>query len=239
MPRPHEQWTVLPHGPLTNFDDDILTVQGDLTMPLGHFPRRMTVVRLADRRLVVFSAIALDDTEMRWLEQWGRPAFLVVPSPIHRIDAKPWKERYPRMFVVAPAGARAQAEEVVPVDATSVDFGDPSVRLVTVPGTDEREAALEVRRNGGTTLVINDLIWNLEPRGGVGGLVRKVAGMQSEAPHIPPFVEKRAVRDRLALADQLERWASDPALRRILVSHGEEIVEPRAALQHIAEGLRS
>ena len=31
-------------------------------------PRRMTVVRLTDSRLVVFSAIALDDDEMAGLE---------------------------------------------------------------------------------------------------------------------------------------------------------------------------
>jgi len=34
-------------------------------MPLMDQPRRMTVVRLNDSRLVVFSAIALDEDEMR------------------------------------------------------------------------------------------------------------------------------------------------------------------------------
>ena len=157
----------------------------------------------------------------------------------HRLDARIWKERYPEMFVVAPAGARQQAEEVVHVDATSVDFGDPTVRLVVVPGTGEGEAALEIRRNEGTTLVLNDLVWNLEPRAGVVGLVRQLAGMQRAQPHIPPFIEKLGgIRDRHALADQLERWANDPALRRILVSHGEEIAEPGPALAAIVRTLR-
>lgn len=238
MPRPHATWTVLPHSPLTHIDDDILTVQGDMKMPLGHFPRRMTVVRLANHRLVVFSAIALDDSEMRWLETWGRPAFLVVPSALHRLDAKVWKERYPEMFVVAPEGARAQAEEVVTVDATSVDFGDPTVRFLPLPGTGAWDSALEVRRNGGTTLIINDLIWNLEARSGVIGLMREVAGMQREHPHIPPFIMKMSGNDRTSLADQLEQWANDETLRRVLVSHGEEIVEPRPALRAIVASLR-
>src|SRR5260221_11523388 len=136
--KPFRDWTVLPHGKLTQVDDGVLTVVGDLHMPVGDFPRRMTVVRLDDGRLVVYSAIALDEAEMQALERFGTPAFLVVPSPIHRMDAHISKTRYPSMLVVAPAGARAKVEKVVHVDATEVDLGDPSVRLVSVPGTKQR-----------------------------------------------------------------------------------------------------
>jgi hypothetical protein len=34
-------------------------------MPVGNITRRMTVVRLRDGKLVIFSAIALDEVEMR------------------------------------------------------------------------------------------------------------------------------------------------------------------------------
>jgi len=57
MPKPFESWTVLPHGKLTEIDDGLLTVDGQLPMPVGDFPRRMTVARLRDGRLVVYSAI--------------------------------------------------------------------------------------------------------------------------------------------------------------------------------------
>lgn len=239
MTQLHTEWIVLPHGPVTHFDDDIATVQGDLSMPLGHFPRRMTVVRLGDERLVVFSAIALEDHEMQWLERWGRPAFLVVPSALHRIDAKAWKDRYPSMRVITPPGARAKVAEVVHVDDTSVDFGDPSVRFVVVPGTNEGEAALEVERHGGTTLVVNDVVWNLSHRAGLSGWVLGVVGVTHETPHLPRFVEKLSVHDARALADQLDAWAALPRLRRVLVSHGEEITtEPAEALRRIAQHLR-
>ena len=59
MPKPFTEWTVLPHGKLSRLDDNLLSVTGDLPMPVGNFPRRMTVVRLHDGRLVVYSAIAL------------------------------------------------------------------------------------------------------------------------------------------------------------------------------------
>lgn len=83
----------------------MLTVTGDIHMPLMHLPRRMTVVRRHDGRLVVFSAIALHEDEMAELEAWGTPTFLIVPSNKHRLAAKIWKDRYPAMQVVTPQGA--------------------------------------------------------------------------------------------------------------------------------------
>src|SRR6476660_110926 len=116
MTQPIQRWKVLPHGKLSEIDDDILTVVGEIHMPLMDLPRRMTVVRLTDSRLVVWSAIALDEDEMVALEAYGRPAYLIVPSDKHRLDAKIWKDRYPELRVVAPEGARAVVATVVRVD---------------------------------------------------------------------------------------------------------------------------
>jgi len=145
MTKPFQQWTVLPHGKLVQIDENILTVVGEIHMPLMDLPRRMTVVRLTDATLVVFSAIALDEDEMSALEAYGRPAVLIVPSDKHRLDAKTWKDRYPKIQVVAPEGARAKVEEVVQVDTVTPRLDDPNVQFVTVPGTRGREAALVVR----------------------------------------------------------------------------------------------
>ena len=75
MTRPFQEWKVLPHGKLSQIDDNILTVVGEISMPLMDLPRRMTVVRLNDSRLVIFSAIALEEDEMAALEAYGRPAY--------------------------------------------------------------------------------------------------------------------------------------------------------------------
>ena len=128
MAKPFSEWTVLPHGRLTRIDDNLLSVTGELHMPpMGQVERRMTILRLSDGRLVVYSAIALHEAEMSALLRFGTPAYLVVPNPIHRMDAKIWKDRFPTMKVIAPAGARRKVEEIVPVDGTDVDFGDSSV----------------------------------------------------------------------------------------------------------------
>ena len=144
MTQSYTHWQVLPHGKLTAIDEGVLTVVGQIRMPLMNLPRRMTLVRLNDSRLVVWSAIALDEQEMATLEAFGHPAFLIVPNDHHRLDARAWKDRYPQMQVVAPEGSRAKVEEVVPVDTTAPNFGDPRIEFVTVAGTRDREAALSV-----------------------------------------------------------------------------------------------
>jgi hypothetical protein len=223
MTKPFEKWTVLPHGKLTEVDEGLLTVVGDFHMPLGDFPRRMTVARVDDGRLVIYSAIALHEDEMRQLERYGTPAVLVVPGVMHRMDAKPWRERYPAMIVVAPPGARARVEGAVHVDSTALELDDPRVRLITVPGTADRESALVVERASGTTLVVNDVIWNVAHRGGLRGWLWKKAHLTSDAPTIPGFVVKKAIKNRGAFGKQLERWANIEDLRRIIVSHGDII----------------
>jgi hypothetical protein len=238
MPKPFEEWTVLPHGKLTKIDDDVLTVTGTLHMPLGDYPRRMTVVRLSDGRLVIYSAIALDEREMHALESYGTPAFLIVPGDIHRLDAKIWRDRYPNLLVVTPPGAREKVEQAVHVDATDVDFADPFVRFVAVPGTEGHEAALLIERPSGATLVVNDLIWNLDDRPGFGGWIMKVAGFTGTTAHIPPLVDFKLIKDKPALRAQLEAWSRVEGLERIVVSHGDIVTrEPRAVLHRLAESL--
>lgn len=238
MAKTFDKWTVLPHGKLTQIEPNLLTVVGDLPMPLGEFPRRMTVARLRDGGLVIFSAIALDEPEMAQLEAFGTPSYLVVPGDIHRMDAKAWKDRYPALCVIAPPGAREKVQEVVAVDETSADFGDDSVRLLTVPGTENHEAALVVKSASGTTLVVNDLIWNVHSTPGFGGFVFRLMGFTKPDPQIPSIIKLRAIKDKPALREQLERWAQISDLNRIIVSHGE-IVEhdPGSVLHGLASEL--
>lgn len=238
MAKPFKEWTVLPHGKLSRINDDILTVTGDLHMPMGDFPRRMTVVRLADGRLVIWSAIALHEDEMMQLQQFGHPAFLVVPNEIHRMDAKIWKDRYPAMIVVTPEGSRKKVAEIVTVHETSVDFGDPRVRFLTVAGTEGHESALEVHSEEGTTLVVNDLIWNVENRPGFGGWIFRAIGATGDEPKISKVVQLSLIKDKPALKAQLEAWASLPRLLRILPSHGSAITDdPPATLRRLAADL--
>ena len=238
MSRPLQQWKVLPHGKLSEVDENILTVTGDIRMPMMSLPRRMTVVRLNGSRLIVFSAIALNEDEMTRLEAYGRPAFLIVPSDKHRLDAKPWKNRYPAMQVVAPEGARAKVEDVVPVDTVAPEFDDPNVQFVAVPGTRGHEAALVVRTPNGTTLVLNDLVGNIRSEPGSRSWLLQLAGFAGKEAQIPRVVKMVMIKDANALRAQLMQWAEIESLKRILVSHGSPIDQnPRQTLRDLAGSL--
>jgi hypothetical protein len=231
------EWKVRPHGPLTSVDDKVLTVTGELHMPM-EFERRMTVVRLSGARLAIFSAISLDEAEMIALEVHGQPAFLIVPNGAHRLDAGAWKERYPSIVVVAPEGAREDVEKKVHVDTSEPDFGDPDVDFITVDGTDAQEAALLVRSDDGPILVLNDLIANLRGQSGIGGWFLRRMGFAGDEPHIPAPIRMRIVEDKAKLRGQLLRWADMPALRCIIVSHGAPIEEhPAQVLRELAASL--
>jgi len=235
---PFQQWTVLPHGKMVQIDENILTVVGEIHMPLMDLQRRMTVVRLSDANLVIFSAIALDEEEMSALEGYGRPAYLIVPSDKHRLDAKTWKDRYPEIQVVAPEGARAKVNEAVPVDTVTPRFDDPNVQFVTVPGTRDREAALVVRTPNGTSLVLNDVVGNIRDAAGFGGWLLHLAGFAGKDAQIPAVVKMAVIENTKALRSQLLQWAEIDSLVRVLVSHGSPIEDnPRQVLRELAESL--
>jgi hypothetical protein len=152
---------------------------------------------------------------MAELEAYGRPAYLIVPSDKHRLDAKIWKVRYPEMRVVAPEGARAKVEQIVPVDTTAPRFDDPSLHFVTVPGTRDHEAALVVGTPNGTTLVLNDVVGNIQNATGFGGWLLHLAGFAGKDAQIPKVVKMAMIEDTKALRAQLLQWAEIESLGRI------------------------
>ena len=79
----------------------------------------------------------------------------------HRLDTKPWKRRYPKAKVLCAPGARKAVEQVIAVDATTDVLDDLTVVFEKVPGVGEKEAALIVRRDRGTTLIVNDILANV------------------------------------------------------------------------------
>lgn len=240
MAKFNDTWKVGPHGPVEELDDGILTVAGDIRMPLGNFPRRMTVVALNGRRTAIWSAMPLREPDMRRIEAMGDPAFLIVPGIGHRLDIKPWKERYPQAKIVCAPGARDAVEEVLPVDATSDVLDDPSVQLETVPGVRQKEAALLVRRDARLTLIVNDILANVRHPRGIGAhIMARLLGFGVKRAKIPWLSKRMFVEDSKALAAAFSKWADDPALARVVVSHGDVIEQaPRDVLRRVATDLQ-
>jgi hypothetical protein len=111
------------------------------------------------------------------------------------------------MRVHCPAGARPRVERVVRVDGTYEDFaGDAAVRPDHVDGIRDAEGVIRVASEDGTTLVFNDILFNMPHLGGLGGLFVRFIG-SSGGPRVSRTGRFFLLRDARALA----RDASSPS----------------------------
>ena len=236
MAKALSHWKVSPHSPLRALEPDLWWVEQPL--PPTPLHRVMTVARRQDGRLVIHNGVALDETDMKTLEAAGEPGFLIVPNRHHRQDARIFKDRYPRIQVVAPRGTRAAVAQVVPGDITCEQFpGDEAVRYEPLDGTGEQEGVMIVTSPAGTSVVLNDAVFNMPHPPGLGGLIGRLMG-SSGGPRVTRLTRLLVVKDRPAFRAHLERLAALPALRRVIVSHHEIIdQDPATTLRQVAATL--
>ncbi len=227
-----DKWQVHPHKPLEKLEANLWRVEGDLPGSKGR--RVMTIAKLEDGRLVIHNGIALEEDLMKEIEAFGEPAFLVVPNGYHRLDAKIYKQRYPKLKVLAPAGGRKKVEQVVPVDAVYDGAIDDTVRLDHLRGLKDAEGVMIVKHGAKTTLVLNDAIYNMPKIGGVMGFMLAPTGEAA----VPRIMRWFVIKDRRAFRSHLEELAKTPGLERVIVSHGRVIGEnPRGTLEAAASRL--
>ncbi|HEX7603389.1 MAG TPA: hypothetical protein VF316_17340, partial [Polyangiaceae bacterium] len=176
------------------------------------------------------------DAAMKEIEAWGEPAFLLVPNGYHRIDARRFKDRYPAIKVLAPAGSRKRIEEKVQVDGSYEDYpADADVEVVNMEGVNHAEGAMLVHSKSGTTVAITDAIFNMPHAPGFGGFLVKHIFASSGGPKLSRLARMALVKDKAAFRAQLEKFAEIPDLVRVLVAHHEPIDhEPKEALRKVA-----
>ena len=238
MAKVKTSWDVLPHLPIERLEPNLWRVQGSLR-GMG-VKRVMTLVRLDDGRIVVHSAIALDDDAMAEIEAWGRPAVLLVPNGFHRLDAPAWVVRYPDLDVRCPRGARSKVEAVVRVDGDYTDFdGGETLKIETLDGIAAAEGVLIVRSPSGATLVFNDALFNMPHGRGLAGWIFRYVTASTGGPRVSRVFRWFAVKDRTAFAAHFDRLADTPDLIRIIVSHHRMITDrPSETLRAVAASLR-
>jgi hypothetical protein len=233
MPKAFDKWQVFPHRPIEKLEANLWRVEGDL--PNANGTRVMTLAKLRDGSLLIHNGVALGDAEMAEIEAFGKPSVLVVPNGFHRLDSKIYKQRYPQVKVVCPAGARKKVEEVVKVDATYTDaLKDDDVRLTHLAGTRDREGVLEVKSGANATVVFNDCVNNLPKMGGLFGFLLAPTGQ----PCVPRLSRWIVVKDKPAFRAHLEKLAATPNLSRVIVSHGKMMTtQPGDILRTVASAL--
>jgi hypothetical protein len=213
------RWTVLAHEPIEKHSDSMWSVSGK--MPGGN-QRRMTIAKRSDGGLVIHNAIALGDAEMKDIEAFGKPAYLVVPNAFHRMDSVIYKQRYPELEVLCPETARKRVSEVVPVAGHMGEMPkDNVVDMFHIRGMKEREGAIVVRSNGKSALVFNDALLNLPKGGGVMNWFMAPTGTLS----VPRFSRWMLTKSAAELKEHLLELAKTPELTHLVPGHGDVIQE--------------
>ncbi len=211
---------------LQHIEEGLACVEAEL--PKGPLRRRMTLARRADGSVVVHNAMMLDEAGMREVEAFGEPRFLVVPNAWHRLDAPAYLRRFPKLRVFCPRAAAGRVGKVVPVAGGYDDFPeDEAVTVEHIRGTAEREGVMRVRPAGVTSLVFNDLVFNMNHMSGFQGRMLRWMG-SSGGPRVTPIGKFLLVRDAEEVSQHLLELSQLPMLSRLIIMHGD-IVEEEAS----------
>jgi hypothetical protein len=221
-------WVVRPHGKLERLAENLWWTWGSI--PGMSLKRSMVLAKRGDGDLVIHNAIALDEAGMRELEAIGTPRYMIVPNAGHRMDAPAFAHRYPNVQVFAPRGGREAVEKVVRVEGIYEDFpADGDVRLEMLSGVGDAEGAMIVRSKDGVTVVLNDAVFNMDrKRDPLGFFFTTLLG-SAPGPRVSRLVKLLFVKDKKALRQNLERFAQDPELVRLVVAHEKVAKGPDAA----------
>lgn len=198
--------------------------RADGWLPDKPVPIRMTVLQLADRRLVLHSALALPDEEARKLEALGPVAYIVVPNALHCTYARWATERFPRARVLAARAVLPRVRRHVawtePIEAVWDETLCRELDLAVIPGTRVGETVFLHRAS--RTLLVTDLLFNFAGRlQGALYWAMKLNGVADRAGMSRAY-RLLAVRDLdavLRAVDEIASWDFD----RLIMAHGRII----------------
>ncbi len=190
------------------------------------FSTRMTLIRLAEGKLVVHSPVAMTNALKREVDALGEVADIVAPNKIHYWWVRDWAEAYPKARVLSAPGVADRAKDRLPgnacvLDGAPVDGWGETLSYILVTGCFMSEAVLF--HHPSRTLILTDLIENFEPQriaSPLKRLVLRLAGILHPHGSMPRDMRLtfRGREDHLrAAVRHMMDW--NPA--RILLAHGK------------------
>ncbi len=182
---------------------------------------RMTVIRLADSRLLVHSPIAATPELVREVQALGTVAVLVAPNRLHHLFVGEWQRAFPEASLwVAPGLERKRPDLAIAGvlgDEPERGWAD-TVAQVFVAGMPWTNEVVFFHRPS-ATLVASDLAFNVGASS--PPLTRAIFWASGVYGRLSPTAfERLLVRDRPAFRRSLERILAWP-FERVVVAHGE------------------
>ena len=223
-----------PYAPLNQLKplaENIWIVDGPVVdmnyMGLFHlpFPTRMTVIRLADRRLVLHSPTELSDDLVGEIWELGEVAYLVSPNRIHYVHLNDWAKAFPNAQVWAAPGMRDQQPGVTVGHIFEQDgfpdWGDEIECFVIHGGY---MAEVEFFHRPSRSLILTDLIENFEEQrveGAALKLAMRCGGVMAPVGSLPRDLRLTfAGRYRAGLEAAVTAMVAR-APERVIIAHGQ------------------
>lgn len=190
-------------------------------------PVRMTILRLADKSLLIHSPTKYSVDLHKEIERLGPIVHFIAPNIAHWTYLEEWQRHVPQATTWAAPGLRQRAQVKKSVVRLDHDLSSQSpaawadeIDQVAVPGIGGFCEICFYHR-ASRTLILTDLVQNLEPRK-LSGLFRgmaRVAGVVAPAGKAPIYL-RAIVRLKGHAAKEAGRRlvAFDPAL--VIFAHG-------------------
>jgi hypothetical protein len=209
---------------LTALDDNLWEAEFPLRVAGVQLGHRMTVIRLADRQLMLHSPVPLADDLVRELQELGEVRYVVAPSCFHDLFLEPYFERFADATFCSVPGMSDQHPgmgfEVVLYDQFPKHWSEELEHILIggIPKINEVVFFHPASR----TLIVADLVFNIQSSSSwvtrTAMKLNRAYGKVTPSRHFKSFI-----KDRLAFAACVERIL-DWDFERIVVGHGS-IVE--------------
>ena len=229
MAKPKRPWTVGAHSPLTQVDDNLWAIED--VLPPGIL-RRMCIIRRSDGSLLFFHAVPVDDAALVQIRALGTPRYLVVGHEQHAVDTHAFQEKL-GLQSYGPKKLEAALQKRFNLTGALEDIPrDSSMECIHTPGSKKDETSIIVKSGGGArvSVLTSDALQNNPPE--KLKLIFKLLGFGG-GPKVVPLYRMLFTSDKVALKNEILRWASLPGLKRLVPFHGD-IVE-----NGVADALRA
>lgn len=226
---------------LQPFAQDIWMADGPVHRAAAGFdyPTRMTVIRLADGALWLWSPIPLTPAVSQAVEALGPVGHLVAPNGLHDSWIADWAAAFPAARLHLAPGLAAKRPDLTGaamLDAPDASWaGEVDQVMIRTALTDE----VIFFHRASATVLITDLMQNIPPETyrGWRKLVSRMDLMTSGQPQVPRKF-RLALRDRSAARDavrQILAWHP----RRLILAHGAPVtVDAHRVLERGFDWLR-
>lgn len=204
-----------------HLDEDVLVMSFPWRVFAIDFKRNVTLLRLADRRLLVHSTAKFSKEDVAAIRRFGEPTWLIEATVMHDTFAKEGRTAFPDIPYLAPEGfVKASEIPTISLSSPPADWAG-QIDVLKIEGTRMNEHALFHRRS--RTLVVADLFFSFPGNtcGWPGFFVRHFMRLPRMF-GISVFFRRLVINDKQAFARSMKSLL-DWDFERLVVAHWQPI----------------